>query len=155
MILNNKKILTSLILITALFSAYYMINHKLTQQDPDVMNEKLLNQYSNELNQKLPLKMDKFFSLNNTKVGHLSPKIPTLDLFYILNVNKNDVKDFDIIAKHMTEYTCTNDFTKSLINQNAILRHQFVTLDKELMPMIGVSKVDCFLLEKNKQEKNS
>jgi len=152
MIINNKKIMGLLILTTALFSGYYFVNNKIQKQDPDVMNEKLIQQYSTEINAKLPLAVNPFYSLVNTKVGHISPTIPTLDFYYSLKVKENEVKDFNVIVSHTIKNSCETEFTKSLIDQNAILRHQFVTTDKSLMPLIGVSKVDCFLLEKNNTE---
>ena len=154
MILNNKKILSLLILTTAVFSGYYILKNKLTQkQDQDVMNEKLVQEYSIEINKKLPLVINPYYTLIKTKVGHLSPTIPTLDLYYSLNVKDSEIKDFDIISSHVIEDSCKNTLTQSLINQNAILRHQFVTTDKVLKPLIGVAKVDCFLLENKNQNK--
>jgi hypothetical protein len=51
-----------------------------------------------------------------------------------LQTKDSEIKDFDIIASHVIEDSCKNTLTQSLINQNAILRHQFVTTDKVLKP---------------------
>jgi hypothetical protein len=107
------------------------------------MSEENVRIFSNNFNKDLPIHITKDITLIKTQIGNISSHIFTLDFFYSYYVNKSDVTNFDQLAKNMIYQTCQNKTTLSLLEHHVIIRHQFITLDKEKLPYIGVSILDC------------
>lgn len=148
MFITNKKFVISLLLLTMLGGIVF--SNKQSQM-PITMSEKEIVEFSTDFNKSLPVPITSELSLIKTQLGSINKSIYSLDFFYSYYKNKSDVKDFDKLTSSMIYQTCNNETTLSILKKNVFLRHQFVTLDKEMLPYIGVSLADCNELMKDKK----
>jgi hypothetical protein len=139
MFLKNKKFLFGLIILT-LIEVFVLY---LQKKQSDNISKKEIAEFSIQFNKNLPIRITKDISLIKTQIGTLSANIFTLDFFYAYYLNKSDIKNFDKLTQNMIFQTCQNDTMLSLLQRNVLIRHQFITLDKEKLPYIGVSILDC------------
>lgn len=139
MFLKNKKFIISLLILTLLGGL--VAGHKNSQQQtyspPDVTS------VSNQFNANLPMHINDTTTLVKTQIGNISPSLVSLDFFYSYYMNKKDVKNFNLLTDNMIYQTCHNSTMLDLLKNKVIIRHQFITLDKEKLPYIGVSLADC------------
>lgn len=139
MFLKNKKFIVSLLILTLLGGIVFSSKHK----QSSIMSEQEVSSFSRDFNKNLPVRITNDISLIKTQIGTISPNVFTLDFFYAYYMNKSDVKDFDKLTENMIYQTCQNKTTLSLLEHHVLIRHQFITLDKEKLPYIGVSLLDC------------
>ena len=137
MLLSNKKFIISLIVLTVLSGLVFK------RTNPASVSEDSLRDYSINLNKNLPIVISPEITLVKTKIGNVSPLLFSLDFYYSYSHNKNDLSNYQNLSEEMVVITCKDPMTKDLIDKGALLRHQFVTLDKELLPLVGVSKEVC------------
>lgn len=147
MFLKNKKFIISLLFITLLGGLF--VSHN--KQQSQFMSEEDLNNFSQDFNKNLPVRINQNTTLIKTKVDAVASQILSLDFFYSYYVNKQDVQNFDILTQNMIYQTCNNITTLSLLKKHVLIRHQFITLDKEKLPYIGVSLSDCLTLKGDKK----
>lgn len=144
---KNKKFIISLLIITLLGGIVVSSQKKQAAN----MSEQEVANFSNDFNKSLPIHITKDIALIKTQIGTLSASIFTLDFFYAYYQNKSDIKDFDKLTESMIYQTCQNETTLSLLKRHVLIRHQFITLDKEKLPYIGVSILDCQSLQSKEQ----
>ena len=151
MLINNKKFVISLVLFTML--AGVLLSGKQKIQPP--ITEKEVTDFSSEFNKNLPLNITPDLTLIKTQIGSINKSLYSLDFYYSYYRNKSDVPNIEALTQSMIFQTCKNETTLSLLKRNVLLRHQFVTLDKEKLPYFGVSIQDCQQLDKEQAlEKN-
>lgn len=139
MFIQNKKFVIGLSLLTIL--AFFFSNKP--GKTTATMSEKEIVNFSTDFNKNLPMVITPELSLIKTQIGTINNSLYSLDFFYSYYKNKNDIKDFTQFTSNMIFQTCSNEITLALLNRNLLLRHQFITLDKEKLPYIGVSLKDC------------
>lgn len=149
MLLTNKKFVIGLVVLTLLGAFVFSQKHKAQ----NIMSEKELIDFSTDFNKNLPLKINDDISLIKTQVNNISHRISLLDFYYAYYHNKNDIKNFDDFSQSMIFQTCQNDTTLELLKRGILIRHQFVTLDKEKLPYIGVSLEECVNILKAENKK--
>lgn len=156
MLINNKKFVISLVLFTMLAGLVFSGRHtKVASVAP--ITEKEVTDFSADFNKNLPLHITSDITLIKTQIGAINKSLYSLDFYYSYYQKHSDITNFDALTKSMIFQTCNNETTLSLLKRNVLLRHQFITLDKEKLPYIGVSIQDCQQIEKEKilaQEKS-
>lgn len=148
MFINNKKFVLSLVLLTALSSLIF--SHKRKQQiQPPLITEQEVRDFSSEFNKNLPIRINPELSLIKTQIGAIHQSLYSLDFFYAYYINKTEI-NINQLTANMIFQTCNNPTTLDLLQRDVLLRHQFITLDKEKLPYIGVSIKDCNSIKKVK-----
>lgn len=107
------------------------------------MSEEDLTLFSQDFNKDLPVRINAQTTLIKTDIGTVSPTLFSLDFFYSYYVNKNDVENFDKLTDNMIYQTCNNPTMFSLLQRKVLIKHQYITLDQQKLPYIGVSLSDC------------
>lgn len=139
MFINNKKFIIGLFGLTIVGGVILSNSRKHNEN----ISEQEVIQFSQDFNKNLPVKVTKDITLIKSQIGSVSKNIYTLDFFYAYYVNKNDVKNFNTLTNNIIYQTCQNEVILSLLKRNLLIKHQFITLDKEKLPYIGVSILDC------------
>lgn len=145
MLIANKKFVLGLVILTLLGGLVFLQKHK----PQNIMSQKELSAFSADFNQSLPVKISDEISLVKTQPANISSSIFSLDFFYSYYKNKNDIKNLELLTQSMIYQTCQNETTLSLLKREIVIRHQFVTLDKEKLPYIGVSLEECVNIVKS------
>lgn len=144
MLITNKKFVIGLVLLTVVGGSLFLKSHKMMQQLP----QNSVLEFSNSFNKSLPLRITNDISLIKTQMGSVTEKLYSLDFFYAYYKNKKEIENFDQLAQSMIYQTCQNETILPLLQNNVIIKHQFITLDKEILPYIGVSIQDCLKIKK-------
>lgn len=139
MFLKNKKFIISLFILTLLGGIVISQQKKKTNN----MSEEDLTVFSQQFNKDLPVRITEHTTLIKTQIGTVSPTLFSLDFFYSYYMNKKDIQNFDKLTENMIYQTCNNPTMLSLLQQKVLIRHQYISLDKEKLPYIGVSLSDC------------
>lgn len=125
------------VVISAIFSAYSQ--HK---DENSLMTKEISTNISTEINNQLPIRYEGY-SLIKTKVTEMLKDVYSIDFYYAMYINKNEIDDYNKFSSMIVKESCNNELTKKILNNNGVIRHQFVTKDKELLPLIGVTKREC------------
>lgn len=146
MFIKNKKFVVGLILLTIFTGALFSGKNRAISPQPALITEQEVQDFTSSFNQSLPIRINEDMSLIKTQIGAINKSLYSVDFFYAYYKNKADIKNFDQLTQSMIFQTCKNETTMSLLKRDVLLRHQFITLDKQKLPYIGVSLPDCKMI---------